>query len=452
MKKALITAVLFLSDVSGIVLSYLTAYTIRKFLVAHALSFLPPTLAFDLFIERYYLLLFWVLVLAYEGLYTRRYPFWTEMHRLWRAGLVATMLITAVMFVAGESFYFSRLVVLLALPVSFILMPLFRAITRRLLAAIGLWHKHACLVAKPERVESIKAAVESDRALGYKVVKIMNRWEPEAGFNGAKVLIVQMELLNGKGAGQLVEQAESQGIREVLMAPDLKGLRLSNVTLENLESTVFIKHEEGLLTPGKMRLKTGVDFFISLILLGLSLPLYPIIALFIKLDSPGPVIFKHQRVGKDGKLFTCYKFRTMFKDADKRLKEHLASDPKAKIEWEQYSKLLKDPRITRVGKFLRKTSLDELPQFFNVLKGDMSLVGPRPYMEYEIAKMQDMVHTIIKVKPGITGLWQVSGRNDIDFRNRLVLDEYYVRNWSLWLDFIILLKTFKAVVSAKGAY
>lgn len=452
MKRAVPPILLFLGDMIAVILSYMLAFTLRKFIMSQVLAFLPPTLAFYIFAERFYLLLFWAMVFTYEGLYTKRYPFWQEILRLWRTGLVATALVAAVMFVTGEPFYLSRIVMILALPISFVLLPMFRAILRKLMTWVGIWQKNACLLAAPGDVPRLKKTIEGDKALGYRVVKVTNSWDPNEGFNGAQILIVQMEHFKGETLNNILENAERLGIPEILVAPDLANMRLSSVTLENLESQVFLKHDEGLLMPGKRTLKRFSDAISSVVFLLITLPLYPIIALLIKIDSRGPVIFRNKRIGKDGLEFTCYKFRTMHQDADERLEKHLGASEVARQEWLEYSKITDDPRITRVGRFLRKFSLDELPQFLNVLKGEMSLVGPRPYMAWEVARMDGPANTILKVKPGITGLWQVSGRNEIDFKNRLLLDEYYVRNWSLWMDTVIILKTFKAVILARGAY
>ncbi|MCM8819716.1 MAG: sugar transferase, partial [Candidatus Omnitrophica bacterium] len=168
--------------------------------------------------------------------------------------------------------------------------------------------------------------------------------------------------------------------------------------------------------------------------------------------SEGPIIYSQKRIGKNGKEFNCYKFRTMYKDADKKLKELLEKDEKIKEEYEKYWKIKDDPRITPIGKFLRKTSLDELPQLFNVLKGEMSLVGPRPYLPQEwkfIEKESSIIHAL---PPGITGLWQISGRNEKDYNYRITMDSWYVKNWNIWLDIVILFKTLSVVIHRKGAY
>ena len=177
------------------------------------------------------------------------------------------------------------------------------------------------------------------------------------------------------------------------------------------------------------------------------------IAFLIKLTDGGSVFYKHSRVGYKGNKFKVLKFRSMYMDADKRLKNILENDPKAREEWEKTFKLKNDPRITPIGRFLRKTSLDELPQFFNVLKGDMSVVGPRPVVEEELTKYYKEKAELYKsVKPGITGYWQVEGRSDTDYDERIGMDEYYIKNQSFFLDLKIILKTIKVMFTGKGAY
>ncbi len=200
--------------------------------------------------------------------------------------------------------------------------------------------------------------------------------------------------------------------------------------------------------------KEILDKFFALFIIFLTIPLMMVIGLVIKLTDKGPIFFKQKRVGLGGKPFYVIKFRTMYPDAEKRLKELLEKDPSAKEEWEKTWKLKKDPRITPIGKFLRKTSLDELPQFFNVLKGEMSVVGPRPVVEEELKKFyKDKAKYYISVKPGITGYWQVEGRSDIeDYKKRVEMDVWYVKNQSFWLDLKIILKTIWVMLTGKGAY
>jgi undecaprenyl-phosphate galactose phosphotransferase len=176
-----------------------------------------------------------------------------------------------------------------------------------------------------------------------------------------------------------------------------------------------------------------------------------LIALLIRRDG-GPALFAHPRIGKRGKVFKCYKFRTMVIDAEKRLEDLLQKRPELRQEWTIERKLRQDPRINQLGRILRTTSLDELPQLINVIKGEMSLVGPRPVVRGELSRYSDQVGYYLMVRPGMTGLWQVSGRNDLDYETRVYLDIWYVKNWSLWYDLIILIKTIKVVFKARGAY
>ena len=203
-------------------------------------------------------------------------------------------------------------------------------------------------------------------------------------------------------------------------------------------------------------LKRLFDIVFSTIVLVLLFPLFLIIGLIIKLTDKGSVFFVQERLGLNGKIFKVYKFRTMYPNNEEILNNFIQKNPRAKEEWQKYRKLKTyDPRVTLIGKFLRKTSLDELPQFINVLKGDMSVVGPRPYIykefeEYNIP--QETIKKILSVKPGITGLWQVTLRNDASFKERIKLDEEYIKNQSFIYDLRIILKTIKVMLTGKGAY
>ena len=180
-------------------------------------------------------------------------------------------------------------------------------------------------------------------------------------------------------------------------------------------------------------------------------PLLFYIAYRIKKDSPGEVIYDGERIGKNGVLFKCYKFRSMYTNGDEILKRYLEENPDKKIEWDTYHKLDNDPRVTPIGNFIRKTSIDELPQLFNVLKGEMSLIGPRPYLLCEQKEMGEYYKDIIKVKPGISGYWQVNGRSSVSFENRLLMDKWYVFNRNLVMDVKLLWKTIGVVLNQKGA-
>ena len=197
--------------------------------------------------------------------------------------------------------------------------------------------------------------------------------------------------------------------------------------------------------------KRLLDMSFAVVAFALSLPLSLLIAAAIKLTSRGPVFYRQERLGLDGRPFRVWKFRSMYADADARLRALTASDAGFEAEWRTNFKLRRDPRVTAVGRFLRKTSLDELPQLVNVFRGEMALVGPRPIVAAEVPRYGDAYGTFASVRPGITGLWQVSGRSDTDYARRVALDAYYVLNWSPWMDVWILIRTFYAVLFMRGA-
>jgi len=200
-------------------------------------------------------------------------------------------------------------------------------------------------------------------------------------------------------------------------------------------------------------LKRLFDIFFSMLILVLGFPVFALIGLAVKLSSPGPIIYSQTRIGRGGRPFRCHKFRTMYCDADERLKTLLTKNPELKKEWEETHKLRKDPRITSIGRFLRKTSLDEIPQFWNVLKGQLSVVGPRPVVHVELQKFfGPKAHKILSIRPGLTGLWQVSGRTDTTYMRRIRLDETYVDKHSMALDIKLIAKTVPVMFFSRGAY
>ena len=195
-----------------------------------------------------------------------------------------------------------------------------------------------------------------------------------------------------------------------------------------------------------------LDIAASLSAIVILLPLLILIALTLKLTSPGPVLFAHRRVGAGGRVFPCYKFRSMVMNSAEVLEQHLASCPLARAEWARDQKLRNDPRVTAIGRILRRTSLDEVPQIFNVLRGEMSIVGPRPIVEAEVVRYRQYIADYMSVKPGITGLWQISGRNNTTYRRRVALDTAYARSRTLALDLAIIVRTVPAVVTGSGCY
>lgn len=248
-----------------------------------------------------------------------------------------------------------------------------------------------------------------------------------------------------------VIRSTSSSFSRLLLVPDLVGVSSAWVEAKDVGGTLGLEIRDNLLRTTSLVIKRVLDLAVSLFFLPLTLPLCGLVMLAVKIGSPGPAFYSQLRVGRGGEIIRIWKFRTMLPNADKLLQEYLASDINLKTEWARDHKLRNDPRINRLGRFLRRTSLDELPQLWNVMKGDMSLVGPRPIVSAEVAKFGESYDLYTRVPPGITGPWQVSGRNNLSYDERLRLNEYYVRNWSVWLDLLILLKTVRVVLTSDGA-
>ena len=243
-------------------------------------------------------------------------------------------------------------------------------------------------------------------------------------------------------------------VRNISYVPDLIGTPMAGVEAQVLFSEeILMMHMRNNLSLRRNRLFKRVFDLVLTIFGGLMIsPVLLLITLFVAVENHGSVIFAHRRIGKNGCTFPCYKFQSMVPNAQEKLEEYLAQNPEARREWEESFKLTNDPRVTKLGAFLRKTSLDELPQLWNVIRGDMSLVGPRPIVEAEIERYGDCFREYTMVLPGITGMWQASGRSDTTYEERVAMDTWYVRNWSVWVDIMYLFKTVKAVFCGKGAY
>jgi len=280
-----------------------------------------------------------------------------------------------------------------------------------------------------------------DTSVGPEIVKRYN----------IKMAIVAMPSLDPKKLKRL-QNTSVRAFRYNVIIPNFYNISSIWMSVRDFSGVLGIDASNKLKMPLNLIIKRFMD--ICVVVLGgiIALPFLLIIALIIKLDSPGVILYKHKRLGINGKHFNAYKFRTMVSNADEILQNLLETYPEIKKEWEESQKLHKDPRITKIGKFLRRTSIDELPQFINIFKGEMSLVGPRPIVDSEIEKYGEDYNMVFSVKPGLTGLWQVSGRSDSNYMDRVAYDTYYQQSWSVWLDFWIIFKTFGVVLIGKGAY
>jgi len=280
-----------------------------------------------------------------------------------------------------------------------------------------------------------------DLAAGPEIVKRYN----------IKMAIVAMPELDAQKLKHLQNTSVS-AFRYTVLIPNFFNISNIWMSVRDFSGVLGIDTSNKLKFSFNLVVKRFMDLFVVLIGGLIMLPFLLIIALLIKIDSPGPVLYKQKRLGKNGKHFYTYKFRSMAIDAAEKLKNLLDSNPELKEEWESTYKLHNDPRITRLGNILRRTSIDEFPQLINILKGEMSLVGPRPIVDEEVEKYGEDFKRVFTVTPGLTGMWQVSGRSDANYTDRVSYDIYYLQSWSVWLDMWIIFKTFGVVLKGKGAY
>lgn len=414
----------------------------------------------------------WVGLRALLGLYPGYGLNQVEELRRQTYALIAAFTITvtfAVVLQVGD--LLSRLVLALAFLSLLLFAPLVRQLVKRRLMKAGLWGKPVIVFSSSEPGGRVATLLTREWGLGYRPVAIFGSQPTETRRHfeatpdeksladamllsrrrGVDTVIFAMPHTRREHLAKLVNWA-SFSFRHVTVVPNLDGVTNSAVVARDLAGVFGVEIRHNLLNPSVRRAKRALDLVATVVGGTLVLPLLLILCLLVWLESRGPVFYTAQRVGRDGKLFSCVKFRTMVPDAEAVLQRLLREDPKAREEYSRYHKLHEDPRCTRVGRFLRKTSLDELPQLWNVLKGEMSLVGPRPYLPRESGDIGVTQSEIVRVYPGITGPWQVSGRNSTSFEERVWMDAQYVRNWSVWLDLVLLARTVRTVLFDRSAY
>jgi Undecaprenyl-phosphate galactose phosphotransferase WbaP len=264
-------------------------------------------------------------------------------------------------------------------------------------------------------------------------------------------VIIAMPGISRQRLIPIIEE-QSKAFQWIIVVPDLFGISVANVDTIELQNTLALRLRKNLLVRSNRLIKRLIEMMLVFVGSVIVLPLTGVLALAIFIESGRPILFKHERIGMGGTPFIAWKFRSMIHASAQAIEEYLALYPEIRDEWDDKQKLENDPRLTMVGRLLRRLSLDELPQFWNIVKGDMSLVGPRPIIKEEIPKYGEDFDLYKQVRPGLTGLWQVSGRSDLPYRDRVWLDAYYVRNWSLWLDALILIRSVWVVIAGIGAY
>jgi len=422
--------------------------------------------------------------------YINRRPFWDELSDVLHT--VGTMALIDMSLVAVTRWNASRLWWLLAWCTLLVMIMVMRHLMRLTLNRLGLWARPTILLGTGQNAQDAIEALMSEPHLGYQLegyVDIKNADEvhgadekseisdsnsqlrplktrlgfdlPAIDTQAIQHLAKQpgiqwiLALDHGQAASRehWLRQLSQWGAQEICVIPDMRGIPLYGTNM-----SYFFSHEVTVLRirnnlkrwPTRLT-KRLFDTAVASFLLLLFSPIFIYLYLNITKDG-GPAFFKQPRIGRRGQVFSCLKFRTMVVDAELQLQTLLERDPQLKAEWAKDHKIKEDPRVTPLGAFLRRTSLDEIPQLWNVLKGEMSLVGPRPIVKEELEKYGDDVEYFLMVRPGMTGLWQVSGRNDMSYDKRVYLDTWYVKNWSLWYDLVILFKTVNVVIARNGAY
>lgn len=413
-----------------------------------------------------------------KGHYEQRIPWWSQVRYVVEALLLA-MVVDGFMHFALDHPTGLLLVALTWVCAGAYLLA-GRQISRHILVQQGKWNLPTVILGDAQSIIDGLFAITTDRYAGYEVTAILLRdrdfdqfdrenlpakyrnlplidargeyYENYMAANPHLFYIIALDAIRGEQRDRLLSTLGSRHLRHAIIPP------IRRISMYGMDPHFFFGHDVMLLrprsriqTPFGMMVKRTMDVIVAGLALLATSPLFLFLYLQIKKDG-GPVFFGHTRIGYGGKPFKCWKYRTMVPNSKEVLEQLLAADPEAKAEFERDFKLKNDPRITKIGNVLRKTSLDELPQLFNVIKGEMSLVGPRPVVEAELAYYGEEVDYYLSVRPGVTGLWQASGRNDTSYTQRVYLDSWYVRNWSVWHDIVIIFKTVRALAKREGAY
>ncbi|MGX1198744.1 undecaprenyl-phosphate galactose phosphotransferase WbaP [Parvibaculum sp. MBR-TMA-1.3b-4.2] len=410
-----------------------------------------------------------------KGHYSRRTPFWSEMKDVAKAMLLVALLDGFLLFVTKD--YFSRLWILQGWALALVMIPLGRIGMRAVLKRHGSWVAPVLVIGTGRNAAEAAQVLESEPYLGYEIAGMAdtaelmdedNAMRPSsflyrAGGDLSEALLQACETYQARFVVLAPSPEEMVHLDPLLRAlhraripfaiiPPLKGIGAMSLDVGNFFShdLVMLTLADNLARPMSRFVKRSFDLAVAAAALVALAPFFAVLSALIRRDG-GPAFYGHTRVGEQGRDFNCLKFRTMRTDGDAILKALLEKNPEARAEWDRDQKLRHDPRITRIGHFLRKTSLDELPQLLNVLRGEMSLVGPRPVTQAEVRRYGEDAEYYLAAKPGITGLWQVSGRNNTTYVRRVQLDAWYVKNWSLWADIAILFKTVPVLITRKGA-
>ena len=469
-KKLFISKLIVLiADYIAIVLGTLAAYYLRL-----NLSILPVSSNFK--VEEIYVYgivpIVFLTILLLNNAYSVVTPYWDTMKNLFRSITIGVVVSIVLMYTGHVINDVSRLFVAFAYICMLVFIFSERFIVGKILSKAGYLTIPILLVGAGKTAELVKRSLDRMPITTYKIIgyvddnpkssSIAKEYSCLGAFKdvesvikdtGVQTVLICAPGLEPKKLVSLINQLQLL-VKRVAFVPELFGLPTSNITARGMmeEQAVVLRVQNNLARKSNRIIKRIFDIVVTICGGVFILPFMLFIAVIIYLDSEGPIIYKQKRIGQNGKEFNFYKFRSMVKNADTILEEYLNTHESEKIEWQKNFKLKNDPRVTKIGRIIRKTSIDELPQLWNVLIGDMSLVGPRPLLPNEVERYNSYIEDYKLVLPGLTGVWQVSGRSDTTFEQRAIMDSWYIHNWSIWIDIVYLLKTVLAVVKSKGAY
>lgn len=429
-----------------------------------------PDLNLRFYLEAFPLVLVFLSVFFSQGLYPALllHPA-EEMRRISHSVTAVLLVLVSATFLMKNGAEYSRYVFVITWVLGTPAVLLGRTIVRKFLSKTSWWAVPATVLGSGPAAQRLARSL-AKRQLGLRITGVLldgpvPSWdldlppvighlsdEPAArGHRPTRYAILAMPQRSHAEIRQII-QDHCKSFHRILIVTDLLGICCLGISPREIGGQVGLEIPQRLCFFVPKVMKRCLDILVSVTLLLLLVPVLLLVCFAIKIDSEGPIFFGHLRYGRDGKAFRALKFRTMVSNADRILEDYLQRHPEHMREWQLDHKLKNDPRITRVGRWLRRYSLDELPQLINIVAGHMSLVGPRPIVQSEIARYATSYDLYTRVSPGLTGLWQVSGRNNTTYGERVAFDEYYIRNWSIWMDIYILTRTFTAVLNAHGAY
>jgi exopolysaccharide biosynthesis polyprenyl glycosylphosphotransferase len=440
---------IMVTDVIVIYVSIVLAYYMRTWSGTFT-DLVPLNHEFSLYLSKWWFPLIIVGSIGYHRGYGIIISFWDDFLVILKSLFMSFLIVWVVFSMQKEAETVSRIIITVSFALMLVLMPISRGILKFVLYKIIDLREHASIFEKKisSSAGTLKAFLNKEWYSGYKIMDYMES-------DSSKTKKVDALFLSMEDASDETVKKLKPNAKDLIIVSEMSGLSFMNTEIKTFldRNVALITTTNGLLLRNKVFLKRVFDLTISALALAALSPLFLIIPLLIKLDSPGPVYFRHKRCGKKMDEFEMVKFRTMRIDGEKVLEEFIQKNPEAIIDLEERNKIEHDPRVTRIGSLLRKTSLDELPQLMDVIRGYMTIVGPRPDTTEAIRKYyQEYSEIYENVRPGITGLWQVSGRSEIDYAKRVKLDYLYMLNWSLWFDIVIILKTFRSILNRKGAY